>query len=70
MARTEKRLSDLERKTGGGGGPIIVVIWTEDGQPDPEQLVNVNGQRMTYAEAIKKYPNQKTITIGWDDDQD
>ena len=69
MANINKRISDLENETGGGGSPVVMVVWSEDGQPDPDQIVNVQGEKMTYAEFIKRYPDSETKTIDWPSDE-
>ncbi len=67
---TNRRLDDLERKTGGGDESVIVVTWSDNGKPDPSQIVTVKGEKMTYAEYGRRYPNNKIITLDWGDDDE
>ena len=65
MATNEKRLDDLERKT-GGDEIIYHVNWYSDGK----MLDRDTGERVTEAEWRKRHPNDRVINIDWGDDDD
>ena len=58
MGDKERRVTDLETKSGAGEA-LIVVDW---GGP----TVNVEGEVLTRAEFEKRYPNPKVVT--WEND--
>jgi len=61
------RIEKAERKAGAGQDNIVIVTWSDDGQPDPGQVVNVGGVLMTYAEFERRNPDIETKTVSWDD---
>ena len=61
------RLNKIEQRTGGGDHDVIIVCWNENGIPDPGQLVNMGGVKMTYREYERRYPDHETVTVKWDD---
>ena len=62
------RIEKAERKAGAGQDEnVIIVTWSDDGQPDPGQVVNMGGVLMTYAEFQRRNPDAKTKTVEWDD---
>ena len=63
-----KRLNDLENKTGAGDEPTAIIVNWENGDPRPDQVVMLsNGVRMTWAEYQRRFPEAETKTITWDD---
>ena len=58
MSNLNKRLSDLEGRTGGGQSAVVVDWGTG--------FVNVNGERITIDEFKKRYPD--AVVISWEDD--
>ena len=63
----KSRLAKIEQKTGKKDTPVIIVVWNDNGEPDPDQVVNVGGTLMTFAEYERRHPDHESITLTWDD---
>lgn len=55
--KAKARVQKLEQKRGGGDTVIIVAHIENDSEPDENQTVTVNGERMTLAEARRRWPD-------------
>ena len=64
----KSRLDKASRAAGGDEDTVIVLSWAESGgDPSPDQVVNVGGVKMTWAEYERRYPDHETINLSWGD---
>jgi len=57
----KERVEKLEQTT-GDVDRVIVVTW---GNGDPDELVTVAGEEMTYAEFDRRFPDRDVVELDW-----
>ena len=61
MAKRDRRLLELESRTGGDN--IFAVFWGDG-------LITVNGETISIDEFDRRYPDHKVVTRGWGDEDE